>query len=188
MLRNYLSLHRLVGTALIGLCLLLVSSTSVFATPGNGQGDQKNPQDTGCNANNPTNCPSPDPICENGNHTGNPHCQEPISTPSPTPTSSPSPTPTATPNPTSIEPQSAGGDRGDETDCCPGPDFNNQSTTIKNPRVAGAISKATATKESKVEALTQFPSAGPTLPILPFAVSVLAAGTALGIKRVRSNN
>ncbi|SRR6266496_1903337 len=47
-----------------------------------------------CNANNPENCPIPTQICNNGEHTGNPHCQ-----PSPTSTPEVTETPIPTVNP-----------------------------------------------------------------------------------------
>lgn len=43
-----------------------------------------------CNSNNPWNCPAPTEICNNGQHTGNPHCN---------PTATPTTKPTATPTP-----------------------------------------------------------------------------------------
>lgn len=62
----------------------------------------------GCNVNNPENCPSPTPICGNGEHTGNPHCPTETSTSTPTdvptntPTLEPSPTITSTPTATAV--------------------------------------------------------------------------------------
>lgn len=59
-----------------------------------------------CNRNNPENCPDPIEICENGQHTGNPHCltPSPTATSSPVPTEEPTPTPEATnkPSPTLV--------------------------------------------------------------------------------------
>src|SRR5262249_4783165 len=66
----------------------------------------KNVQITGCNANNPKNCPGVGQICGLGNHTGNPHCMtpQPTNPPKPTPTTPPGqPTPT-TPPPTKTPP------------------------------------------------------------------------------------
>ncbi len=79
-----------------GIVLLLV--LAVVAHGSQGQ----------CNANNPTNCPIPSPICDNGEHVGNPHCITPTPevtlTPTPTDTQkcgedciTPEVTPTATP-------------------------------------------------------------------------------------------
>lgn len=48
-----------------------------------------------CNSHNLQNCPSPSPICGNGEHVGNPHCHTP--TPHPTATVSPTPVPTINP-------------------------------------------------------------------------------------------
>lgn len=81
---------------------------------------------TGCNSNNPDNCPLPSPICDNGEHTGNPHCH-PTVTPTITPicddwgcvspsvspvissTSTPTPTVSLTPTVTSVEPTNTPG-------------------------------------------------------------------------------
>jgi len=56
----------------------------------------QNYEETGCNANNPTNCPSSEPICGNGEHVGNPHCVSP--SPSSSPTASPSVEPSSSPS------------------------------------------------------------------------------------------
>ncbi len=73
-------------------------------TPKGNNGSSQNPQQTGCNSNNPKNCPTPapknlplNPICGQGKHTGNPHCQPaPSNTPEPKPSSTVTATATAT--------------------------------------------------------------------------------------------
>lgn len=70
----------------------------------------KNNNPSQCNANNPTNCPIPTVICDNGEHVGNPHCLPSSSPTESTPTGVIEPTlgvtpevsvsPTATPEAT----------------------------------------------------------------------------------------
>ena len=82
-----------------------------------------------CNANNPTNCPIPSPICDNGEHVGNPHCITPTPTitecedcVTPTPTVVQEETPTATPSATltpEIPPAGHGDGLNDGKSSCP---------------------------------------------------------------------
>ncbi len=73
-----------------------------------------------CNANNEENCPDPVVICDNGEHTGNPHCITPTPTeeisPTITPEVSPSVTETPEASPTAevtVEPTTPPSDHGD---------------------------------------------------------------------------
>lgn len=72
--------------------------------------------DYNCNSNNEENCPIPTQICENGEHTGNPHCNpSPTVTPEPTEEVTPTvePSPEATPSPTTTQPYTPPSDHGD---------------------------------------------------------------------------
>ncbi len=97
----------LVAIALIGLVAVLHASAH------NDDHDI-----TGCNANNPQNCPKPTEICDNGEHEGNPHCV------SPTPTVEPSVSPTeaVTPTPECDE------DKDSEFACPPTPTVTPEAT------------------------------------------------------------
>ncbi len=85
--------HVLIAAA--GIVLFAVSMTPATATPGNGNG--KGPgDDGGCSQTNPGSCtPDRGNECENGNHTGNPHCGGDDPTPTVVPTVTPTETPTA---------------------------------------------------------------------------------------------
>lgn len=90
--------HILVGAVLV-ISLALASYPAVAGggnghghgngTPVSNPGSQKNPQQTGPNANNPKNDPGVTQICGNGNHTGNPHCQPPATNPPTEPPTNP---------------------------------------------------------------------------------------------------
>lgn len=75
--------------ALIAALLLALTATSAFADPPNpNENAEKDPVETGCNANNPNGGGCPEgagghgrddgkgAVCGNGKHTGNPHCEE----------------------------------------------------------------------------------------------------------------
>ena len=85
---------------IIGAMLFALVVGVAQATP--NENGRPNQEETGCNSNNPTNCPTPEqpdgvnPICGNGQHTGNPHCNEaPPETP---PETTPEPTVEPTPD------------------------------------------------------------------------------------------
>ncbi len=103
-----------------------------------------------CNANNPTNCPEPTQICNNGNHTGNPHCNDvtptiPVISPTlpipcdekcevtPTVVVSPTASPSATPSPTDSPIGDKEGDhRSDGLSSCPECTKTPEPTLIPN--------------------------------------------------------
>lgn len=106
----------------IALVILAVSFVKVVSA--------KNDNDNQCNRNNPENCPSPVAICDNGEHTGNPHCQSPTPSASPTATPEPTATPSAVPT---LEPTQAPYDGGDGLNDGLGCGQHDCNTTPRNP-------------------------------------------------------